>query len=803
MKPHLYFNNPQEGLEEYQPRQGGGGSNKESDEDINYTPMVNEFEQCKNIFIANRTIRHGKRTLEVPAHFDLIEIEFQGCFYQPDYEQSYINDFGLSLVRLTKFNHRGLFIIDDIEKFTVFFNHLDTFIANVRNNRTNEYDSKIRFIRSFKLYDSGEMIREIDNFNVLHLSMLQHSLLQDQFINPQKEALHRYLEEKGIEFNSSNSILEIFNSSEDLLNKILDNFDFVYATCSGSGAIIRPDAFNLPEREYGFTINLEHIDDLPIIGIIDSGISNQTPLTPLIVNPDDEYDLTNTGLYFDNTDHGTGVAAFAALGNRLIPDYLGEVEADARILPIKIINSQSAPISQGKIVDLIRRANSEYGVKIFTLTIGYGHFPIADNDEFSSYATVLDKLTMELDILIFISTTNNCNNIDDNSEYPQKFSDFDSNIAPPADSLNNITVGSIAENFEEGDIIRRSGFPEFPAIYTRKSHFNFSDQAIFNNSNKNKHLAKPDIVMPGGDYEQFFMLGGGFEDRGNAAMTVLSSNLNERTLRRIGTSYSAPLAANLAAKLIRLYPNLDMQTIKALIINSAKKPKLGENFNIFNETFQNRIIGQGTPNISELLYSNNNQATLILEDVINPGYISSYNLRLPEYLNNSQKEKTLLTFTSTLCFKFNPKEDNQLLYCPIHIGYAICKNLPLQDEDSETVINGKGSKDIGINSSCKWSQDYYGKTKLVSNVQKMTFNVSKTNIADEENVFKVVINSAFHKLLTEADSSAYSYEIPFSLVINIKQNPKKGEVLNDLYDELEAINTLEAVNEIGDLEVEI
>ena len=99
MRPHLYFKNPQEGLEEYVPRPGGGGTNKDENKDANYIPMADRFEQCQNAFFANRNIRHSKRTLDVPSHFDLIEIEFHGCYYQPGYEQSYINDFGLSLVR--------------------------------------------------------------------------------------------------------------------------------------------------------------------------------------------------------------------------------------------------------------------------------------------------------------------------------------------------------------------------------------------------------------------------------------------------------------------------------------------------------------------------------------------------------------------------------------------------------------------------------------------------------------------------------------------------------------------------------
>jgi hypothetical protein len=499
-KPHLYFKNPQEGLVEYRQRPGGGSSNEEIEEEVNYTPMADQFEFSKNRFINDQRVRNNNRTIEIPIHFDLIEIEFQNYFDQRTFEQAYFNDFGLSLVHLTKFNRLGLFIINDSERFRSFFGHLDTFIRNVRERQNAEYDGKIKYIRRFKLYTSRDMITHVDNYSILHFTLLNHQLHYNEWIKPQKELLEIYLNRKNIQYNIDESILEIYNSTEVILNEILNNFDLIYATCSGSGAIIRPDPFNIPEREFGFTVIEDNIQDLPIIGIIDTGVSNQTPLTPILINPGLEFDLTNSGLFFDFADHGTGVATLAAFGSRLIPNYRGEIESDARILPIKIINNQEFPLSQKSIIDLIRRAHVDYGVKIFTLTIGYGKFPLFDNEEISSYAAMLDELAFELDILIFISTTNNCNNINDESEYPQKFLDEDSNIAPPSESMNNITVGANADNFQNGDFVRRSGISDYPAIYSRKYHYNFCDDEIFNNTNKNKHLLKPDILMPGGDY---------------------------------------------------------------------------------------------------------------------------------------------------------------------------------------------------------------------------------------------------------------------------------------------------------------
>mgnify|MGYP000110585917 FL=1 len=67
--------------------------------------------------------------------------------------------------------------------------------------------------------------------------------------------------------------------------------------------------------------------------------------------------------------------------------------------------------------------------------------------------------------------------------------------------------------------------------------------------------------MPGGDLLN-----------SNSKMQVLG--LNNGCLAYVfgsGTSYAAPLAANIAAKIVRIYPGLRMQTVKALIINSANK----------------------------------------------------------------------------------------------------------------------------------------------------------------------------------------------------------------------------------------
>lgn len=812
-KSHLIFKNPEEGMVEYKSRPGGGGK-EEDEEDKDYLYMANMFVSCRDAFEVDREYRHDNRTIELPVHFDLIQIDFFGAFDQPSYEAYYSNMFGLALQHLSKFNKRGLFAIEDHDKFEHFFVQINAFIERIIDGVDTDFDGKIKYIREFKLFSNEDMIGNIDNFATVHLSLLGKGLIEKSLINPQKKAFLEFLTRNQIQYSFNDTDVELYDISEPVLQDIVSNFDFIYASCSGSGAIVQPGKYNTPEREFGFEI-VNADDELPIIGVIDTGISSQTPLSSILTGNNGDYDTTQTGSFVDNANHGTGVAAFAAFGEKLIPGYRGEVEADAKLLPIKILDSASAAISQNKVIELIRKAHLEHNVRIFTLTIGYADFPLTSNEEFSSYARMLDQLTSELDILIFISTTNNIFDIQNNADYPSMFNEETANIAPPAESMNNITIGAIADNFN-GNPGSLSPSKEFPTIYSRKLHYNFDDREVFNTQTGNQYIRKPDILISGGDYTEFQFLGSTeYDHGGESGLEVLSAELSERTFYAIGTSYSAPLAANVAAKLVRMYPNLTMQSVKAILINSSERINPGDFFTDFSNCLQNRIMGYGNLNKTLAQYSDEERVTMIIEDEINPGRIKMFPLHLPKYLNAAKRKNSLLKIDATICFKFQPKPDSQMLYCPLHVTFAIGKNLHLEkiqkviktledgasrEENIPLGYNGNSSTRIKLNSGKGWVQDYYYKGKITSNAQKTTLRIKRDNIIDENNCFKIAVNAAFHKLLTEAEKEPYKAGIPFSLAITIQQFPVKNEALPSLYNELVLINQLES---IADIDIEL
>lgn len=818
-KPHLYFNNSPEGIIQYKSRKGGFDDKGDSDDkkEKDYRKMAADFSRYMSLFNRDIEVRHDHRTLELPLHFDLIQIDFFGAFDQPKYEGYYSDNYGLSLQHLSRFNRRGLFVIEKQQKIDHFFAQLQYFIDHNLNGTSKAYDGKIRYIKAFKLFSKEDMLGNIDNYSTIHLSLIGQGFVLDELVIPQKQELFKYLKESDIAYKEGEYEVELYDISEEKLIEIVSNFDIIYASCSGSGAIIQPDRYNAPKRDFGFEI-MNPQDNLPIIGVIDTGISEQTPLKSILIGKNGDYDTTGTGSFIDNADHGTGVAAFAAFGNKLIPGYRGEVEADAKLLPIKISDAFKTPISQSTIVELIRRAHEEYNVRIFTLTIGYGGFPFNDNEEFSSYARMLDEITAELDILIFISTTNNNPKITQHSDYPAKFKESSANMAAPAESMNNITIGAIADNFEDQNTQMLSPSKEFPALYSRKFHYNFDDSDLFNNQTGNKYLRKPDVLFCGGDYTEYEILGeASFDPGSKAGIEVLSSNLKERTFFTTGTSYATPLAANLAARLLKTYPNLETQTIKAILINNAQRITTGDIFNGFSNKLADRIMGYGNLNPINILYSDDNKVTMVIEDEIPVGHIKSFPLHLPKFLNSAKNKKSLLKITATLCFKFQPKNDSQLLYCPLHVTYAICKNLPIEDNKVEDKINedgtsrqvenyyginGNSSKEIKLNSGSKgWVQDYYLKGKIVSNVQKETICVKRSNIIEEDNTFKIAINAEFHKLLSKGGREPYqNAPIPINMAITIEQFPLKDEKLSSLYDELILVNDLESIAE-ADIEL--
>jgi hypothetical protein len=439
----------------------------------------------------------------------------------------------------------------------------------------------------------------------------------------------------------------------------------------------------------------------------------------------------------------------------------------------------------------------------------------------SDYAYQLDKLAFDYDILICISTANQGQELNWDTlyqEYPIHFKKSCSNLKSPAESMNNITIGSIGDNFEKQEYTETE-YPfsreREPAPYTRKHHL---IQAVMKKRNAN--LIKPDAVFSGGNFSMIkwdFDNSWIIEPSGVNAMKVLSANKNDILIEQTGTSLSAPLVANLAAKILKKYPKLKAQTIKALLINSTDKISKTDTFSDFKDSEFKTLVGHGIPNEEKCLNSNENSATLIIEEKISVDECKSFKLYIPKYLNDAQKQGGLLRFEITVCYSFKPINNNHIAYCPININCGVFKNVPLEYYEEEKIKGGRKRKVYkGITGAKKeyyafnggWSQyqDGMDKSKMLSNVQNLKFYAKRTDIINEENCFKIAIGSHFHTLLPEFVTDILPQEYDVSIVIRITDGQNKSDLKGKLYDEIKLINELDVVASSsleGDLEAEL
>lgn len=797
--PHLYFRNPVEGVVKFKqkPRYSGTTEEEEEEEEKNYSPMRDDFIRSRTNYITDRNTRAQERNLQlnIPATIELVELVFFDSFDSTFFENRYRQNFGLSPVNYSEFNTRGLFAVVDNAGFQNFLDNIQAFINTVDHTGAVTYNTDIKFIREFFFYGIGHIKKYAQYQNYALLSLVDNPEIFRDKINPIEQSLINYLNQRQIVFvaDLQNNKVEVFNQPEASIDEILRNFDIIQSANSFLAGVIKPGPFNTPNRSHGFTISNAADQTLPIIGIIDTGISRQSPLAAITINTNNDFDLTGTSPLDDPTDHGTAVATLAALGKRLYPNHVGNFETDARLLSIKVLGGRAGILSQADVERLIRRANAEYGIKIFTLTIAYTT-PKPENSNIADYSYALDLLAYELDILIFISVGNNNELMIDNGgipqavTYPNHFEAANVIQCVPSDSMNNLSIGSAAGNLEDNNFQCISPTGDHPAIYTRKFYINWNHASI-NRTRINLQLLKPDLMNYSGDYDANI-------DATNTGIKTLSVSPGMFYSREVGTSYGGPLTANLAAKLLRRYPDLvnSMQTVKALIINSTNYPNLGNTFD--NSTFsETHLAGRGIPDDNKCLFSDENTVTFVLEDTIQPEVIKAYPIRIPNYLNTVDRKTGLLQVDATLCFKFKPVPNSHLTYCPIHMTFGLFRNKPLQTKDPQGNDNANGlngNKMDNIKLKMSWAQDYYYKPKLLSNSQKVSFVISKKELLEENNSFKIAVNSKFHKLLSQNQRQAYGAEHAFSLVITLKENPIKGVNTGRLYNDIIAINTIEA-----------
>lgn len=352
---------------------------------------------------------------------------------------------------------------------------------------------------------------------------------------------------------------------------------------------------------------------------LDTGVNRGHPLLGLAIDQNHVLACDPNWSVADLQGHGTemaGLALYGCLSSMLISKE--PVVLQHRLESVKILpdHGQNDPDLFGDItsqaVSRIEIAAPERSGRVFCLTVTADG---RDEGYPSSWSGMIDQICAGVGEegvprrLMIVSTGNTPP--DGRHHYPQHNQVH--GVEDPAQAWNALTVGAHTEMA----IIEAPGFDNWQPI-APPGRISPSSRTSIIWQNKGWPL-KPDIVMEGGnqavdpttgqaDYVDDLML-----------LTTRVSPDGALLTTTADTSAAAALASRYAAIIAAHYPSLWPETVRGLLIHSARWTAGMLNEFPGNERHNRlRCYGFGVPDLSKALWSVSNAATLIVQDSLQP-----------------------------------------------------------------------------------------------------------------------------------------------------------------------------------------
>lgn len=318
----------------------------------------------------------------------------------------------------------------------------------------------------------------------------------------------------------------------------------------------------------------------PLVGIVDTGIDpTNTYLAPWVVAREE-----NVPAGLRDHEHGTFVAGLVVHARRL-NQHPKFPDVSSRIIDVQVMPADGT-MTEDELLTVLEDVLSKYPeAKVWNLSLSREE-PCVDHG-FSDFAAALDRLQDQHGVTFVVAAGNY--NQPPLRGWPTDVVGEADRVAPPADSVRAIAVGSLAHLERPNTKVRR----EQPSPFSRRG-----PGPAF--------IPKPEVVHYGGNCDangNFFQTG------------VMSTTQSGQRAENVGTSFSTPMVATLLANVesALLTPGSRNLT-KALLVHSAvfgSQPIRAEEL---------RYRGFGIPgDLVNVLTCSPWAATLIFETSLVPG----------------------------------------------------------------------------------------------------------------------------------------------------------------------------------------
>jgi hypothetical protein len=368
--------------------------------------------------------------------------------------------------------------------------------------------------------------------------------------------------------------------------------------------------------------------DAPAVCLLDTGVNNDHPL---LVHGLSDADMSSYNPAWGNADnprgphrgHGTQMAGLALYGDLLDLFQAGtDVPLTHRLESVKIIPPTGANPRElyGHITsEGVSRAETNAPDRNRAICLTSSTTDDRDRGQPSSWSSAIDQICSgameedEVGRLVLVAAGNT--DLSGVINYPD--SNETDGVHDPGQSWNAVTVGA----YTEKDSINADEFPDWTPLAPKGGLSPCSTTSV--GWTGTQWPFKPDVVMEGGNMARHPSLGVDYID----ALQLLSTYADWRTRLLVttgDTSGATALAAGVCAKVFANYPALWPETIRGLLIHSARwTPAMISGRDPWQMSPREREVllrryGYGVPDLGDALYSASNSLTLIAQEHITP-----------------------------------------------------------------------------------------------------------------------------------------------------------------------------------------
>ena len=367
-------------------------------------------------------------------------------------------------------------------------------------------------------------------------------------------------------------------------------------------------------------------EPVPYVCLLDTGVNRGHPLIAPALVPEDLHSVDPAWGTDDTDGHGTSMAGLALIGNLADtlesrePVVIGHRLESVKLLPQDGANTGDARLHGYLTVEAVSRSEvtAPLRPRVFGMAVTASDY--RDRGEPSAWSAALDRLAADSDgdgettRLLLVAAGNIIDN-DAWADYPA--SNSLEGIHDPGQAWNALTIGA----FTDLQTITDSDADNYRPIAPLGGLSPFSTTS---STWKPEWPMKPDVVFEGGNAARDIL--------GPCWMPSLSlltthHNTSERLFTTANaTSAATALASRMAARLMAAYRELWPESIRALIVHSARWTPAMETMFLVNSIRPKksaaeqlvRHCGYGVPDLDRALWSVSNSLTMVIQEQLHP-----------------------------------------------------------------------------------------------------------------------------------------------------------------------------------------